>query len=56
MLAQQKSETDVTTDARKEAMKTPRETKKYVTTSTPQSMAGHTGYLTFATLPPIFAR
>lgn len=36
--------------------KTPKEQKKYVTAQTPLTMPGHTGYLTFATLPPIFAR
>lgn len=36
--------------------KTPKEQKKYLTTQTPLTMPGHTGYLTFATLPPIFAR
>uniref|UniRef100_A0A182QCC9 tRNA (adenine(58)-N(1))-methyltransferase catalytic subunit TRMT61A n=1 Tax=Anopheles farauti TaxID=69004 RepID=A0A182QCC9_9DIPT len=36
--------------------KTPRESKKYITSSAPNSMAGHTGYLTIAELPPLFAR
>lgn len=36
--------------------KTPKETKKYITSSMPQTMGGHTGYLTFATLPPLFVR
>lgn len=37
-------------------MKTPREQKKYLTAQTPITMQGHTGYLTFATLPPVFVR
>ncbi|XP_053697974.1 tRNA (adenine(58)-N(1))-methyltransferase catalytic subunit TRMT61A [Sabethes cyaneus] len=36
--------------------KTPKEMKKYITSSAPNSIAGHTGYLTVAELPPIFAR
>lgn len=32
------------------------ETRKVLTTVTPATMPGHTGYLTFATLPPLFAR
>ncbi|XP_035782017.1 tRNA (adenine(58)-N(1))-methyltransferase catalytic subunit TRMT61A-like [Anopheles albimanus] len=36
--------------------KTPRESKKYITSSAPNTMAGHTGYLTIAELPPLFAR
>ncbi|XP_055545155.1 tRNA (adenine(58)-N(1))-methyltransferase catalytic subunit TRMT61A [Wyeomyia smithii] len=36
--------------------KTPKETKKYVTSSAPSSVAGHTGFLTVAELPPLFAR
>ncbi|XP_037025689.1 tRNA (adenine(58)-N(1))-methyltransferase catalytic subunit TRMT61A [Bradysia coprophila] len=36
--------------------KADKETRKYVTTNTPSTMPGHTGYLTFATLPPLFAR
>lgn len=36
--------------------KNQRETKKYLTSSAPQTMPGHTGYLTFATMPPAFAR
>ncbi|XP_055604342.1 tRNA (adenine(58)-N(1))-methyltransferase catalytic subunit TRMT61A [Uranotaenia lowii] len=36
--------------------KTPREVKKYTTSSAPSSIAGHTGYLTVAELPPLFAR
>lgn len=36
--------------------KTPKETKKYLTTVAPTTMPGHTGYLTFATLSPAFAR
>lgn len=46
----QKEETDD-----KDAIKT-RDTKKYVAAQVPQTMPGHTGYLTFATLPPKFAR
>lgn len=37
-------------------LKTTKEQKKYVTTQTPFTMPGHTGYLTFATIPPLFAR
>ncbi|XP_003436673.2 tRNA (adenine(58)-N(1))-methyltransferase catalytic subunit TRMT61A [Anopheles merus] len=37
-------------------MKTPRESKKYITSTAPNTMAGHTGYLTIAELPPLFAR
>lgn len=36
--------------------KIPKETKKYLTSNAPTTMPGHTGYLTFATLPPLFAR
>lgn len=36
--------------------KTPKETKKYITSSAPNTIAGHTGYLTVAELPPMFAR
>lgn len=36
--------------------KTPKETKKYITSSAPNTIAGHTGYLTVAELPPLFAR
>lgn len=43
-------------DADAKDLKTPREQKKYVTAQTPLTMPGHTGYLTFATLPPSFAR
>lgn len=49
-LKQKKSDTD-SKDA-----KTPKETKKYITSSAPNTMAGHTGYLTVAELPPLFAR
>lgn len=52
----QKSDADTGIDGAKEQLKTPRETKRYVTSSAPQTMPGHTGYLTFATLPPLFAR
>lgn len=45
-----KSEAD-TKDA-----KTPKEVKKIVTSSAPSTMGGHTGYLTIAELPPLFAR
>lgn len=37
-------------------VKTPKEMKKYLTASGPQSVSGHTGFLTFATLPPKFLR
>lgn len=37
-------------------VKTPKEQKKFVTTQTPFTMPGHTGYLTFATIPPVFGR
>uniref|UniRef100_A0A182N6I3 tRNA (adenine(58)-N(1))-methyltransferase n=1 Tax=Anopheles dirus TaxID=7168 RepID=A0A182N6I3_9DIPT len=37
-------------------VKTPRESKKYITSTAPNTMAGHTGYLTIAELPPLFAR
>ncbi|XP_062564781.1 tRNA (adenine(58)-N(1))-methyltransferase catalytic subunit TRMT61A [Armigeres subalbatus] len=43
-------------DADTKDSKTPKETKKYITSSAPNSMAGHTGYLTVAELPPSFAR
>uniref|UniRef100_A0A336LJD7 tRNA (adenine(58)-N(1))-methyltransferase n=1 Tax=Culicoides sonorensis TaxID=179676 RepID=A0A336LJD7_CULSO len=33
-----------------------KETKKYVSEMPPTTMPGHTGYLTFATLPPMHAR
>lgn len=46
----QKEESD-----EKEPIKT-REPKKFVTAQVPQTMPGHTGYLTFATLPPKFVR
>ncbi|XP_036325290.1 tRNA (adenine(58)-N(1))-methyltransferase catalytic subunit TRMT61A [Rhagoletis pomonella] len=36
--------------------KTPKETKKLLTCSTPPTLPGHTGYLTFATLLPAFVR
>lgn len=36
--------------------KTPKETKKYITSNAPNTIAGHTGYLTVAELPPLFAR
>lgn len=39
-----------------EKKKQPKEIKKVLTSSAPQILPGHTGYLTFATLPPIFAR
>lgn len=39
-----------------EKKKQPKEIKKVLTSSSPQILPGHTGYLTFATLPPIFAR
>lgn len=32
--------------------KEPKELKKYLTASNPQVLPGHTGFLTFATLPP----
>lgn len=32
--------------------KEPKELKKYLTSSNPQVLPGHTGFLTFATLPP----
>jgi len=32
--------------------KAPKEVKKYLTSSNPQTLPGHTGFLTFATLPP----
>lgn len=32
--------------------KEPKELKKYLTSSCPQVLPGHTGFLTFATLPP----
>ncbi|KXJ80807.1 hypothetical protein RP20_CCG023156 [Aedes albopictus] len=44
------------TDTDSKDAKTPKETKKYITSSAPASMAGHTGYLTVAELPPAFAR
>ncbi|XP_031625876.1 tRNA (adenine(58)-N(1))-methyltransferase catalytic subunit TRMT61A [Contarinia nasturtii] len=43
-------------EAEAKDLKTPREQKKYVTTQAPFTMPGHTGYLTFATIPPLFAR
>lgn len=44
-------------DSKKETnAKQEREIKKYLTSSAPPTMPGHTGYLTFATLPPIYAR
>lgn len=36
--------------------KHPKEMKKVLTSSLPQTMQGHTGFLTFASLPPAFAR
>ncbi|XP_030376377.1 tRNA (adenine(58)-N(1))-methyltransferase catalytic subunit TRMT61A [Scaptodrosophila lebanonensis] len=39
-----------------EATKTPKELKKYLTSSNPQVLPGHTGFLTFATLPPNIAK
>lgn len=32
--------------------KEPKDLKKYLTASNPQVLPGHTGFLTFATLPP----
>ncbi|XP_067619986.1 tRNA (adenine(58)-N(1))-methyltransferase catalytic subunit TRMT61A isoform X2 [Eurosta solidaginis] len=37
-------------------LKTPKELKKLLTSSVPPTIPGHTGYLTFATLPPAFVR
>ncbi|KAI8129317.1 hypothetical protein FF38_13007 [Lucilia cuprina] len=37
-------------------MKQPKETLKVLTSSAPPTQPGHTGFLTFATLPPAFAR
>ncbi|XP_058447906.1 tRNA (adenine(58)-N(1))-methyltransferase catalytic subunit TRMT61A [Malaya genurostris] len=36
--------------------KTPKDTKKYITSSAPNTTTGHTGYLTVAEFPPLFAR
>lgn len=44
------------TSAKLESAKTPKETKKVLTSSAPPTLPGHTGYLTFATLPPAFVR
>lgn len=35
-----------------EESKASKEVKKYLTSSNPQVLPGHTGFLTFATLPP----
>lgn len=45
-----------TRTADEQRAKQERETKKVVTTVHPASQPGHTGYLTFATFPPSFAR
>lgn len=37
-------------------IKQPKETVKVLTSSAPPTQPGHTGFLTFATLPPAFAR
>ncbi|XP_037949297.1 tRNA (adenine(58)-N(1))-methyltransferase catalytic subunit TRMT61A [Teleopsis dalmanni] len=39
-----------------EKIKTPKETRKILSSSLPPTLPGHTGYLTFATLPPEYAR
>lgn len=44
--------TTTTTAANAEESKAPKEVKKYLTSSNPQVLPGHTGFLTFATLPP----
>lgn len=46
----------VTRMADEQRAKQERETKKVVTTFHPATQPGHTGYLTFATFPPSFAR
>lgn len=46
----------VTSAGQEEKPKAERETKKVVTTFHPATLPGHTGYLTFATFPPSFAR
>ncbi|EDW98651.1 tRNA (adenine(58)-N(1))-methyltransferase catalytic subunit TRMT61A [Drosophila yakuba] len=45
-------ETTTTTAANAEESKAPKEVKKYLTSSNPQTLPGHTGFLTFASLPP----
>ncbi|XP_017141137.1 tRNA (adenine(58)-N(1))-methyltransferase catalytic subunit TRMT61A [Drosophila miranda] len=46
------NETTAQTTPSAEESKTPKELKKYLTSSNPQTLPGHTGFLTFATLPP----
>lgn len=58
-LKYKKTENDVisnTYNEKKEQnqQKTPKEIKRVLTSSASQTMPGHTGYLTFATLPPAF--
>ncbi|XP_055853337.1 tRNA (adenine(58)-N(1))-methyltransferase catalytic subunit TRMT61A [Episyrphus balteatus] len=47
---------DTAQNEKKEPIKTPKEMKKVLTSMAPLTLPGHTGYLTFATLPPVFAR
>jgi len=47
-----KTEETTATAANAEESKAPKEVKKYLTSSNPQTLPGHTGFLTFATLPP----
>lgn len=55
-IANANGEEDKSENEKKNSAKTPKEMKKVLTSMAPLSLPGHTGYLTFATLPPIFAR
>lgn len=51
-----KQKKEINCNEKDNANKTPKESKKILTCSAPPTLPGHTGYLTFATLPAAFVR